>query len=357
MSTTPIAENVSLAPYTTLQIGGPARFFLKAKTEEQVFEGLHFSQKNGCPVFILGGGSNLVISDSGFPGLVLKLELLGIKGSGEDDKGKVSAAAGEEWDDFVCQCVDQDLAGIECLSGIPGTVGGTPVQNVGAYGQEVGEIISRVRVLDRISGSISDLSNADCMFAYRTSIFNASAKDRYIVLRVEFVLHPDREPQLRYRELQQHFSGNRDTPSIRDVRATVLQIRESKGMVRHEADPESKNAGSFFKNPILTPGQADAIEERARAYGVLPESERIPRFAVPSGVVKLPAAWLIEHAGFHKGFVSGRVGISKKHSLALINRGGASAQEIIDLMELIQERVGNKFGIELQAEPVFVGFD
>jgi UDP-N-acetylmuramate dehydrogenase len=185
MQALPIVENVPLAPYTTLRVGGPARFLLRAKTEEQVVAGFHFARKSGCPLFILGGGSNLVVSDLGFPGLAIKIELSGME---EPDEDKVSAAAGEEWEAFVHRCVERDLAGIECLSGIPGTVGGTPVQNVGAYGQEASEVISHVRVLDRGTDSISELSNAECKFAYRASIFNTSARDRYIVLRVAFAL-------------------------------------------------------------------------------------------------------------------------------------------------------------------------
>jgi UDP-N-acetylmuramate dehydrogenase len=350
----PIHENVALAPCTTLCVGGSARFFLQAKTEEQICDGLLFARKGGCSVFVLGRGSNLVVADAGFPGLVIRIELAGIE---EADEGKVFAAAGEEWDAFVNRCVGKNLAGIECLSGIPGTVGGTPIQNVGAYGQEVSEVISSVRVLDRVTGSIADMSNGECKFGYRSSIFNTSAKDRYIVLKVGFALHPDGEPTIEYRDLQQVFKDVQKRPSLNDVREAVLTIRESKGMVLHENDPESRSAGSFFKNPVLQPGQAGIIEDKARAAGSLEKSEHIQRFATSGGEEKLSAAWLIARAGFHKGFVSGRVGISSKHSLALINLGNASAQEIVDLMKLIQERVQSKFGIELQPEPVFVGFE
>jgi UDP-N-acetylmuramate dehydrogenase len=353
-ATIPIDENVLLAPHTTLMVGGPARFFLKAKAEVHILEGLQFTQKHGCPLFIIGGGSNLVVADAGFPGLVLKIELAGSK---EADEGRVSAAAGEEWDSFVKRCVGKSLAGIECLSGIPGTVGGTPIQNVGAYGQEVSEVIAGVRVLDRVTGAIFDLSNSECKFGYRTSIFNTSAKDRYIVLKVELALRPDGEPTIEYRDLQRYFSNSKHTPSLKDLREAVLKIRDSKGMVLHENDPESRSAGSFFKNPILRPDQAEIIEETARAAGVLEKAEHIQSFTTSSGEEKISAAWLIERAGFHKGFVSGRVGISSKHSLALINLGNATAQEIVDLMKRIQECVQTRFGIELHPEPVFVGFD
>ncbi len=344
-----IDENIPIAPHTSLRVGGVARFLLNAKTEEQVAFGLQFAQKRGCPVFVLGGGSNLVVADAGFPGLVIKIELAGVEGK--------AAAAGEEWDAFVERCVDKNLAGIECLSGIPGTVGGTPIQNVGAYGQEVSEVISRVRVLDRVIGSIVELSNPECKFGYRSSIFNTTHTDRYVILKVEFALRPNGEAKIEYRDLKQYLDKRKSVPTLKEVREAVLTIRESKGMVLHENDSESKSAGSFFKNPILHPGQIGIAEEKARACGILEESEHIPQFAAPSGDVKLSAAWLIERAGFHRGFVSGRVGISSKHSLALINLGNATAQEIVDLMKLIRERVQSRFGIELQPEPVFVGFE
>jgi UDP-N-acetylmuramate dehydrogenase len=352
-----LEENVPLAPLTTMGIGGAARFLVRAKTEEQLVDGLEFARKRGCPVFILGGGSNLVVSDSGFPGLILKIELSGIRGLEEQAGGKVSVAAGEEWDLLVQRCVDRNLAGIECLSGIPGTVGATPVQNVGAYGQEAAEVICGIRVLDRGTHAIAYLSNAECRFAYRTSAFNLADRDRYIILNVDLVLHPNGEPRIQYPDLQRFFSRSPHIPSIREVREAALQIRAAKGMVLQEHDPESKTAGSFFKNPILTPGQTISAEEKARSNGALAASEHIPRFSTPAGDEKLPAAWLVERAGFSKGFTLGHAGISSKHSLALINRGGASAREIVDLMHLIQDRIRILFGIDLQPEPVFVGFE
>ena len=349
-----ILENAPLAPCTTLGVGGPARFLIKAATEEQVLEGLQFARNLGCPVFVLGGGSNIVVSDSGFPGLVIKMELSGIK---EEDHGRISAAAGEEWDRFVSHSVERNLAGVECLSGIPGTVGGTPVQNVGAYGEEVSDVIVGVRVLDRDSCSIEDLSCTECRFAYRASIFNSVFKDRYIVLRVDFALRPNGEPRITYQDLQRHFDGKTTFPTLGGVREAVLRIRKSKGMVLQAQDPDSRSAGSFFKNPVLSPENASVIEERARAQGLLKQGERIPRFTAPSGQEKLPAAWLLERAGFSRGHRSGRAGISTKHSLALVNCGGATAGEILDLMQSIQARVRTLFGIELQPEPVFVGFN
>jgi len=350
-----IEENVPLAPHTTLGVGGPARFLAKAKTEEHILEGLHFAQQRGCPFFVLGGGSNLLVSDSGFPGLALKIELRGIEGLDERG-GRISAAAGEEWDALVRLCVDRDLAGIECLSGIPGTVGATPVQNVGAYGQETSEVIRTVRVLDRERHSITDLVNAECRFAYRSTIFNTTAKERYIILRIEFVLRPDGAPHVRYQDLQRAFSDSAPTPSLREVREAVLKIRRAKGMTLDEQDPDSRSAGSFFKNPIINQNQAAVLDEKARACSILAASEQVPRFSTPSGEEKIPAAWLIERAGFSKGYTLGNAAISSKHSLALVNRGGATAQELLDLMHRIQDRVRRLFDLDLQPEPIFIGF-
>lgn len=349
-----IEQNAPLAPYTTLQVGGPARFLVRAATEEHVSGALLYARKRGCPVFVLGGGSNVVISDSGFPGLVLKMELSGI--DREPGSGRISVAAGEDWDRFVGYCVDRGLAGVECLSGIPGTAGGTPVQNVGAYGQEVGEVIAAVRALDRESGSIEEIGTLQCRFAYRASIFNTTAAGRYIVLQVRFELRPEGEPTIRYPDLQRHFDGRARPPSLTEIRQAVLQIRGAKGMVLRDGDPDCRSAGSFFKNPVLIHDEVSALEERARANGLITAAERIPRFPAGAGKEKVAAAWLVERAGFRKGFTSGRVGLSGSHSLALVNRGGAQAREVIDLMHSIQDRVSALFGVELHPEPVFVGF-
>jgi UDP-N-acetylmuramate dehydrogenase len=353
-STISIRENVPLASYTTLGIGGPARYFVAVKREEQIPDALDFASKCGCPVFILGSGSNIVVSDSGFPGLIIKIEITGIQSF--DDERMVSVAAGEEWDSLAQRCVSLNLAGIECLSGIPGTVGAAPVQNIGAYGEEVSEVILSVRVFDRESQEILELSATECKFAYRSSIFNTSGTDRYIILKVSFGLRMDGAPCIHYRDLQLRFGKRSRPPSLREVRDAVLQIRESKAMVLRDNDPDSKSVGSFFKNPVLNSAAAAQAESRARACGLLGISEKIPNFQAPAGKEKLPAAWLIERAGFAKGFVRGNAAISGKHTLALVNRGGASAQEILDLMRLIQERVYELFGVELQSEPIFLGF-
>ncbi|MFN6963027.1 MAG: UDP-N-acetylmuramate dehydrogenase [Pyrinomonadaceae bacterium] len=338
-----ILENVPLAPLTTLEVGGPARFFARVADEAGLVEALEFADRAGLPVFILGGGSNVLAADRGFDGLVIQMCLRGITVSG----GTVTAAAGEDWDGLVADCVARGLAGVECLSGIPGTVGGTPVQNVGAYGQDVSETIRTVRCLDRESRSIVEMSNADCEFAYRSSIFNSSRRGRFVVLAVTFELSPGGGPKIVYKDLKERFAAGR--PSLAEVREAVIAIRRSKSMVLAPGDPNRRSAGSFFKNPVV---ETERFWELAEKFG------EIPHFSAPEGKVKLPAAWLIERAGFGKGFVDGDVGISTNHSLAIVNlHGRARAEDIVRLARRIRDGVAAKFGIELTAEPVPLGFD
>jgi UDP-N-acetylmuramate dehydrogenase len=348
-----VRENVPLAPFTTLGIGGPARFLIEAQTEAQVMEALDLAVARGLPVFVLGGGSNILVSDAGFPGIVIKIALRGME---QTDDRLVVAGAGEDWDPFVRRCVEQELAGIECLSGIPGTVGGTPVQNVGAYGQEVSEAIVSARVLGRKTRRVADVSNKECRFAYRESIFNTSHREHYIVLSVTYALQAGGKPRIAHPDVVRYFAGRTDLPSLAAVREAVLRIRESKSMVARPGDPNARSAGSFFKNPIVPINTAAKIEEAAKRHGLLQEREAMPRQAMPGDMEKLPAAWLVEHAGFAKGYSRGRVGLSSKHTLSLINRGGATAQELVDLMRDIQTAVLVLFDVELAPEPVFVGF-
>lgn len=367
-----IQENIPLAPFTTLKIGGPARFFLKAETEEQVVAAFDFANKEKLAVFVLGGGSNVLISDKGFDGLVVQVSLKGIAdrglriadrknppayAGGSDLRGDpqlIAAQAGEDWDAFVEYCVEQNLAGIECLSGIPGFVGGTPVQNVGAYGQEVSETIVSVRVYDRSQKEIRELTNGECVFKYRTSIFNTVERDRYVVLAVTYELIPNGKPKLVYRDLQNYLAEHGAGPEVtlKRTRDAVLKIRREKSMVIEEDDPNSRSAGSFFKNPIVRRERFAEVQESAIEL----ELGDVPSFEVDDASVKIPAAWLIERSGFHKGYRQGNAGISTKHSLAIINAGGAAADEIIELKNKIQSGVKEKFGIDLTPEPVFVGF-
>jgi UDP-N-acetylmuramate dehydrogenase len=351
-----ILENVNMAPYTTLGIGGPARFLLKASSVDQVVHGLEFARTRGCPVFVLGGGSNLLVSEKGFPGLVVKIELAGIRVESGVGGSRVKVSAGVEWDSVVRHCVDMELAGIECLSGIPGTTGGAPIQNINAYGQHISEALVSVTVLDRESQNITELANPSCRFGYRSSIFNSTHQNRYVLLDIELALRRDAQPCIHYADLQQKFAGRSRSPSLSEVREAVLQIRRAKAMVLDEKDPDSKSAGSFFKNPVLSSDLATELEAKARSSGLLAVSDRMPRFRADDGQEKIAAGWLIERAGFPKGYVHKSAGISGKHALALVNRGNASSRDIIELMQMIQARVEDIFGIALQPEPVFVGF-
>ena len=342
-----IRENVPLAPLTTLKVGGPARFFAEARSDAEVIEALEYADESGLPVFILGGGSNILVSDNGFDGLVVQIALTGITQCGDDNSHdvKVTAGAGEDWDKFVDYCVQDHLAGVECLSGIPGFVGGTPVQNVGAYGQEVSETLLRVRCYDRETGKIVELSNTDCGFAYRTSIFNTSEQGRFVVLAVTYQLIRGGEPKIAYKDLKDRFGPHR--PTLTETRSAVISIRRAKSMVIDEADPNSRSAGSFFRNPLISGDKFTALRAK---FG------EIPYYPAGPDRFKLPAAWLIEQAGFHKGYALGRAGLSSNHTLAIINRGGASTAEILELKSTIQTAVFEKFGIDLRPEPVFVGF-
>lgn len=343
-----IQENVPLAPLTTFQVGGPARYLISVQTEEELSEAVRLGRARGLPLFILGGGSNLVVSDWGWGGLVLKIALRGIQQANKDGKTVFEVGAGEDWDSFVAHTVSLNCGGIECLSGIPGTVGGTPVQNVGAYGQEVAETITSIRVLDLEQNQIREIENRDSGFAYRSSIFNSPARRRYIVLRVSFALTPGALPRIEYADLKKFFGAR--SPSLQETRDAVRQIRRSKAMLLVEGDPDCRSAGSFFKNPIVTPEQCDDINRRPAARG-----ERVPQFPAADQKMKISAAWLVEHAGFSKGFHRGPVAISSKHALAIINRGGARAADIFAFKNQIQKGVRETFGIELQPEPVFVG--
>lgn len=345
-----IEENISLAELTTLKIGGAARFFASVKTENEIVEALKFAEDNKSETFILGGGSNILIADAGFDGLVIQISLKGISVEETTDKVFVAAKAGEDWDAFCKFCVGENLQGIECLSGIPGFVGGTPVQNVGAYGQEVSETIFRVRVFDRIAKRFKELSNADCRFTYRTSLFNSSQKNRYVVTAVTFALQKNGAPKIVYQDLREFF-GER-TPTLQETREAVLRIRAAKSMVIDAADANSKSAGSFFKNPIVSRERFSEIEKRAEILKI----NGVPFFKADENNVKIPAAWLIENSGFYKGFQKGKAGLSTKHTLAIVNLGDASAGDILALKNEIQEKVKLTFGIELEPEPIFVGF-
>jgi UDP-N-acetylmuramate dehydrogenase len=342
-----LSEAVPLAARCTLGLGGPARRFATVTKVGEIVEAL--DEAGDDPVLVLGGGSNLVVRDGGFPGLVIRIAIPGVTIREEGDHALVSAFAGVVWDDFVAQMVDAKLAGVECLSGIPGLVGATPMQNVGAYGQEVADTIELVRVLDRDTGEIESFDPAACAFAYRSSIFKGS--ERWVMLEVRFKLKKTVESApIKYAELSKALGiAPGGTAPLGVVRDTVIRLRRGKGMVVDPGDPDSRSAGSFFMNPIV---DTDTMRTLG---GALPLGTTIPHWVQPDGRVKLAAGWLIERAGFTKGMARGNVGISSKHALALVTRDGATTAELLALAAEIQAGVKAKLGIELHPEPIIVG--
>jgi UDP-N-acetylmuramate dehydrogenase len=331
-----------LADLTTLRLGGPARRLVEARTEAELIAAV---REAAPPVLVLAGGSNVVVADEGVPGTVVRVATRGVERDGE----RLTVAAGEPWDDLVAACVAEGLRGFECLSGIPGSVGATPIQNVGAYGQEVAETVETVRVLDRESDRVQEMPAAACGFRYRSSVFKYH--DRRVVLSVTFRLRRDHmSGPLRYAELARALGvpAGGSAP-LTEVREAVLALRRRKGMVIDPADPDSVSAGSFFTNPILAADAFAALTERA--------GPELPAWPEADGRVKTSAAWLIERAGFHRGHGNGRVGISTKHTLALVNRGGATTAELMTLAREIAAGVHDAFGVRLVPEPVLVGHE
>ncbi len=350
-----IHADVPLGPYTTLGVGGAARWLVEARSEDEVLAAVRFARSRGVPFFVLGGGSNLLVSDDGFPGVVIHYAGNGrIEVRRGNGMAIVSADAGVVWDSLVLYALQGDLAGIECLAGIPGSVGGTPVQNVGAYGQEVSRTIARVRAIDLDAEKPTELAPADCGFSYRQSIFNTTHRGRYAITRVDYALTPGGAPHIEYRDLKQRFAGE-VAPTLMETASAVRAIRAGKGMLLSPDDPDSRSAGSFFKNPIVP------VSEVARVAAIKGcRAEEVPQF--PAGAsasvnhTKLSAAWLIELAGFYKGFAMGRAGLSAKHVLAIVNRGGATAAEVVALRDAVLNAVESRTGIRLEQEPVLLGF-
>jgi UDP-N-acetylmuramate dehydrogenase len=340
---------VALAPLSTLGVGGAARWFVRAESAEDVAGARRWCDEQGIPWFVLGGGSNVVIADSGFDGLVLQIGIMGTSAARDGDDSLIAAGAGERWDDLVAASVGRGLAGLECLSGIPGTVGGTPIQNVGAYGQEVSSTIEHVTVYDCVDRTLGSLRGSECGFAYRMSRFKAADRHRFVVCDVTFRLRPG-PPTAAYADVAGFLKrADISNPTLAIVRDAVLSIRRSKGMVVDAGDPDSRSVGSFFMNPVV------AEDDFARVASTA--GERPPCFATGGGRVKIPAAWLIERAGFRKGHGGGAVGISTKHPLALVNRGGATAADVLRLASAVKRGVAERFGVWLRPEPIFVGFD
>ena len=335
---------ISLSELTTLRLGGEPARMVEAHSEGELAELVRSAYE---PLLVLAGGSNVVVADGGFPGTVVRVLTRGI----ERDGGRLKVQAGEPWDELVATTIDAGLQGFECLSGIPGSTGATPIQNVGAYGQEVSETVESVRVLDRASGQIVELPASECGFTYRGSIFKR--RDRHVVLAVTFRMRESAvSGPLRYAELARRL----DVPvggsaPLGEVREAVLGLRRGKGMVIDPADPDSVSAGSFFTNPILEPGDFARLQARTADLG------GPPAYPEPDGRIKTSAAWLIERAGYPRGYGDGRVGISTKHTLALVNRGGASTAELMTLAREIAAGVRDRFGVGLVPEPVLVGHD
>lgn len=345
-----IQQNIPLAPRTTINLGGSAQYYASCTSNEDITDALAWASQHSQRVHVLGGGSNTIFADEGFDGLIIHIQTKGIEVS---DDGLLTVQAGEDWDAVVQYAITHGLAGIECLSGIPGSAGATPFQNVGAYGQEVAETIVRVDAIDRVTQKRISCTNAECAFAYRTSRFKETDRDRYVITSVSFQLDPSGVPAAKYPELQGLLKDVPITPGtegLRKTREAVLQLRKKKSMVIDPQDPNSVSCGSFFTNPIIPIAQYMEMQKGS--------TDSIPHYPAGSRddgtpLTKLSAAWLVEHAGFSKGTRRGNVGISDTHSLALVNRGGTT-YEIISLAEEVQENVRMKFGVTLALEPIVV---
>jgi len=342
-----IQARVPLAPLTTLGVGGSAEWFMRATTIEDVVAAHEWCRDRDVTFTVMGGGSNLVVADGGAAGLVLQIAIGGIDVRSHGEAALLRVGAGEPWDAAVAAVVSMGLQGVECLSGIPGSTGGTPVQNVGAYGQEVGDTIATVTALDRQSGEVTALRSEDCRFGYRTSRFKSDDIGRFVVCEVTYELNHE-PPTVRYPDLV-HAIERRGirSPNVADVRDAVLFVRRTKGMVLDASDSDTRSVGSFFMNPIVDASHHGRLRSAAGPA---------PGFALPTGQVKVPAAWLIEQAGFVKGHRSGKVGLSSKHPLAIVNRGEATAHDVVALARRIKQRVADRFEIWLRPEPTFVGF-
>lgn len=372
---TGLETEIPLAEHTTIGLGGKAKYFISCRTIDEVRFALTFAESKNLSVQILGGGSNLIFPDDGFNGLIVKIDLKGIRFEEQDDGTEAYAKAGEVWDDFVKLCIDQNLAGIECLSGIPGLVGATPIQNVGAYGQEVKETIIEVTAIDRKSLDLVQFSSNECSFGYRKSRFKHNDKGKYVIVEVTFRLKKFGEPSVKYTELRDYIDSNkllhdesagggysfgaeargrpaRGDPATREklqiVREAVLALRRKKSMVIDPTDLHSRSVGSFFVNPVLSEGEYNKLTDGLKLRGI----EGPPSFKSTEGV-KIPAAWLVENSGFHRGHKRDGVGISPNHALALVNYSG-TAKDLLSLASDIEKAVFEKFGIGLEREAVVI---
>jgi len=342
-----IRERVPLAPFTTLGVGGEARWLVEGGDEATVAAACDWARTHGAPMLVLGGGSNVVISDAGVDALVLRIALRGIEVRETGRDTELIVAAGEPWDELVQMTVERSWAGFECLSGIPGLVGATPIQNVGAYGQEVAETVVAVRVLDTRDSRIRTFTSTDCRFGYRDSVFKSGEPHRYVVLAVTYRLRAGGAPTVRYADVERDLATRGiPRPSLDDVRRSIIAIRRSKSMVIDGGDPNRRSCGSFFVNPVVAAADAAGVAARAG-------SDRMPQWPERDGRVKLSAAWLIEHAGFHRGYAAGRAGLSSRHTLAIVAHDGATADDVVTLARRIQTDVEARFGVQLTPEPEY----
>lgn len=344
-----IEADKPLASLTSMGVGGAAQYYTVVETNDELARALVWAEARTLPSRILSGGSNLIIADEGVTGLVVDIRLRGMKFEPADDNTVLATAfAGQDWDAFVAETVRRGYCGLECLSGIPGRVGSTPIQNVGAYGQDVSQTICDVVVLDRESGHIATVPADDCEFGYRTSRFKHRQADRFVVLSVCFRLKATTPTLSNHAELAQQLARVNGVTAL-DVREAVLSLRKSKSMLLDATDPFARSCGSFFVNPVIPSADGDALRHRFAP-------ERVPLYPQASGAKKVAAAWLIEKAGFRRGFNDGCVGLSEKHSLAIVARPGATAREVVRLARNIQSAVADAFDIRLVPEPVFWGY-
>jgi UDP-N-acetylmuramate dehydrogenase len=339
-----LESNVALAPLTTLEVGGKARSFVRVTTESELAEAFAWADARASRCWVLGGGSNVVAPDHDLDGLVVAIGLRGVSYVDAAEKCLVSAKAGEPWDALVASTVERGLAGLECLSGIPGLVGATPIQNVGAYGQEVKDTLLRLRAFDRQERRFVELDAAACDFGYRNSRFKSREPERFVVSEVTFALSRTAVPRIDYPELARALASLERTPTLAEVRTAVIALRRSKSMVLEASDPNRRSCGSFFVNPVVSAELAHAAANRLGDPGM-------PRFPQPDGQLKLSAAWLIEHSGFSRGFRRGNVGLSSRHTLALVCHEGASARELLDFAGEVRRGVRERSGVELTPEP------
>ena len=341
---------LSLRPLTTMGVGGSARNFVEARNEEDVIEAARSAIERGEELYPLGGGSNVVVSDDGVPGTVVRLRTERIDLSPEGgDKIHVTAAAGENWHRFALEMTEGGYAGLECLGGIPGAVGATPIQNVGAYGQEVSQTITRVRALHRKELNIVEFTKEECQFGYRDSVFKQALKDQFVVLSVTYELTPGGPPLIRCGELSKSFEQEKnETPSLMEVFNRVVELRRKKSMVYDTSDPNHRSCGSFFVNAQIAPREVEKISEIAGSPA--------PTFPGENGLVKVPSAWLIERAGLSKGAKMGCAGLSTKHTLSIVAHDGATANDVVHFAHHVRDMVMKRFSVDLRPEPHFWGF-